>query len=836
MSEGDLLLGELSERKGFELDPFQVDACEVLASGNSVVVAAPTSAGKTVVAEYAVLRALKSEGRLFYTTPIKALSNQKFRQLCEEFGPANVGLMTGDSVVRPQASVVVMTTEVLRNMLYTASSGLNGLTAVVLDEVHYLMDPFRGPVWEEVMIHLDGEVQLVCLSATVSNSSELAGWLSEIHGPTIAVVSSERPVPLEHHVLLRDRRTKKTLSVDVLHKHRPNRRLREMLESRRGYAAPRRVPVVRYLDRHKLLPAIYFLFSRNGCDDAANACRDAGINLTSGREAERIREILVEKAAVLSEEDRKALEWQRWSDLLELGIASHHAGLVPLLKEAVEEAFGEGLIKVVFATETLAMGVNLPARAIVLESLSRFRGDGHVPLTPADYTQLTGRAGRRGIDEYGDALVVWSGYLDFDHLSTLAQAGDYVLESAFRPSYNMVTNLLRRSNRDEAHEVLGRSFAQYRGRKKLSKLNRQLSKAESELEELEAKCTPDVRQAVAKLSEHSASDAILGRTHGVLANLRPGDVVSAPNPGDPPWAVLSATRRASGYRVKLVNSDCDMATVWAADFMEVPYIVGELEMDYPFNPNDPDSQSDFADQLHDLGYTVSNSEAEIQRSAHRLVTITKKVRSLRTRRKAMAEDLVRSFDAIANLLSKRGYLVGDELTNKGNALTRVYHESDLLFCEAMFAGIFDDLTPAELAGLVSCFSYRSRGFPDKQDPYIPSKALRESFRSLEALQRSLNEDEKSRAIDPSNAVDAGFLATAHGWASGGDVRDVLEADELAGGDFVRTVRLVVDLLRHLSSIAPDPLATTARQALGALDRGLVKAVTIVDDEPVVAEA
>ncbi|MFV1991686.1 MAG: DEAD/DEAH box helicase, partial [Acidimicrobiales bacterium] len=578
-------------RKGFALDAFQIEACKIVEAGRSVVVSAPTSAGKTVVAEYAIERALTSGGRTFYTTPIKALSNQKFRDLSAEFGSQRVGLLTGDASIRPDAEIVVMTTEVLRNMLYTSSRALRGLRCVVLDEVHYLMDPYRGPVWEEVMIHLEASVQMVSLSATVSNAAELADWLQEIHGPTSVVVEHRRPVPLNHEMLLKERRSKQTRMIPVLHRGKPNRRLQEMFEARRSLVAPRRVPVVRFLKNKRLLPAIYFLFSRKGCDEAARACLEAGVHLTSSHEAERIREILDQRRRLLSPQDLQALGWDAWSEMAESGIAAHHAGLVPLIKEAVEEAFGEGLIKVVFATETLAMGVNLPARTVVLEQLSRFRGDGHVPLTAADYTQLTGRAGRRGVDDQGEAVVVWSPYLQFDHLAELATTSEYPLESAFRPNYNMVVNLLARSSREEAHEVLGRSFAQFRGRKRLHKARKRLRRAQAQLEEREQACTPEVWKAVEELLlVESKSGAVLGRTHGVLADLRPGDIITGTDAGAPDVAVLSSTRRSSGYRLKVVDASGNLRTLQASDFSVVPHLIGGVAIDYPLDPNDQDSQ------------------------------------------------------------------------------------------------------------------------------------------------------------------------------------------------------------------------------------------------------
>ncbi|MEM9711630.1 MAG: DEAD/DEAH box helicase, partial [Actinomycetota bacterium] len=458
--------------RGIDPDRFQREAFDHIDSGASVLVAAPTSSGKTLVAEYGIERALAAGRRAFYTAPIKALSNQKLVELGELFGRERVGLLTGDNVVRPDAPVVVMTTEVLRNMIYAASPSLDRLGVVVLDEIHYLMDPYRGPVWEEVIVQLDPAVQLLCLSATVSNGDEIAGWLDAVRGRAEVVVESTRPVALRNRLLLGDKATGRLRLADTLDDHRrPSRSTAKMLERadhdqggrRRGsrWFAPRRPEVVEQLDDHGLLPAIYFVFSRNGCDEAARACGQAGLRLTDGSRAGEIARIVERRLAGVDDATRAALDVDRWQRLLERGVAAHHAGLVPAMKEAVEECFAAGLLGVVFATETLAMGVNLPARSVVIESLTKYRGDGHSTLTPGEYTQLTGRAGRRGIDREGDAVVCWNRFLRFDDLARLASSGDFELTSAFRPTYNMVANLVATQDRDGARTVLGRSLAQF---------------------------------------------------------------------------------------------------------------------------------------------------------------------------------------------------------------------------------------------------------------------------------------------------------------------------------------------------------------------------------------
>ncbi|MGH9282297.1 MAG: DEAD/DEAH box helicase, partial [Acidimicrobiales bacterium] len=357
---------------GFQPDPFQVEALDALDAGRSVLVAAPTGSGKTVVAEYAVARALAGGGKAFYTTPLKALSNQKYGDLLRAHGPDRVGLLTGDNAVNGDAPVVVMTTEVLRNMIYAGSPALTGLRYVVLDEVHYLQNPYRGAVWEEVIVHTPPEVDLVCLSATVSNAEEFADWVQTVRGATAAVIEERRPVELEHLYLVGDRGAERIHRLPTFVDGRPNPEAAALdsrtvrphdprVRARRGRLfTPRRADVVELLGDEDMLPAIYFIFSRAACDDAVRQCIDHGLRLTTPEERRRIRAIAEAKVEGLADEDLDVLGYGAWMTGLEAGLAAHHAGLVPPFKEAVEACFAEAVVKVVYATETLALGINMP--------------------------------------------------------------------------------------------------------------------------------------------------------------------------------------------------------------------------------------------------------------------------------------------------------------------------------------------------------------------------------------------------------------------------------------------------------------------------------------------
>ncbi len=399
---------ELIAHYAFPLDRFQLQAMDALDDGQSVLVAAPTGSGKTVVAEYGIEAALRAGRRAFYTAPIKALSNQKFHDLVARYGSERVGLLTGDNAINGDAPIVVMTTEVLRNMIYGRSHALVELDLVVLDEVHFLQDTYRGPVWEEVIIHLPEHVQLVCLSATVSNAKELTDWITTVRGPTTAVLEDKRPVRLENLYMVGDKTSGHVHLLPTLVHDRPNSVALRLTEEgtqqwhggrgrRSGHAkrklyAPGRVEVVERLDDERMLPAIYFIFSRNQCDEAARTCLAAGMRLTTGDQRERIREIVDARLAGIETADLAVLGYGQFLAQLEAGIAAHHAGMVPPFKEVVEACFAEGLVRVVFATETLAVGINMPARTVVIDKLTKFTGDHHAMLTQGEYTQMTGLA------------------------------------------------------------------------------------------------------------------------------------------------------------------------------------------------------------------------------------------------------------------------------------------------------------------------------------------------------------------------------------------------------------------------------------------------------------
>ncbi|MET0728616.1 MAG: DEAD/DEAH box helicase [Acidimicrobiales bacterium] len=873
---------ELLAAYDFPLDPFQRRAIAALDDGRSVLVAAPTGSGKTVVAEYAVAKALLEGGKAFYTAPIKALSNQKYTDLARRHGPERVGLLTGDNSINGSAPVVVMTTEVLRNMIYAGSDALSGLQYVVLDEVHYLQDAYRGPVWEEVMIHLPPDVRLVCLSATVSNAEELAEWISTVRGPTEAIIEERRPVELQNLYCVGDKTNQQMHLLPTLVDGRPNPEAERLDDEalhtgggqsrgrpRRRFFTPRRVEVIERLQEEGMLPAITFIFSRRACDEARDVCLDAGLRLTTPDERIRVRGIVDERTANLADADLHVLGFERFLAGLEAGVAAHHAGMVPPFKEAVEACFTEGLTKAVFATETLALGVNMPARSVVVERLTKFNGETREILTPGEYTQLTGRAGRRGIDDVGYAIVLWSPFVPFEQVAALASSRTYALRSAFRPTYNMAANLVRRYEPQQAHHLLNLSFAQYQADRAVVRLESRIERQRSRRDRLraEAACERgDVEEyrglrAEAQKERRRAREAgspPFDRILAALTRLAPGDVIVVDGTR---LAVLTVAFRKGNPRLQVVDERSKPRTIYADELTGEPRAVGSVELPLPYNPHQRAFQHKVGDalrraQLSDrgTGTGVASEEARDDaflaaeahpvadcpdrdahvRSAVQAERVERELADLKRQVRGHTESLARRFDRVLRLLEAWGYLDGWALTGSGHVLARTYHEADLLVAEAMTSGLLDDLDAPSLAALVSCLTFEHRGRDRPPAPQFPSSTVKERFGELERLSRELSADEEAAGLPVTRAPDAGFVRLAHAWAAGERLSSVLEDQELSGGDFVRNVKQLIDLLRGIGDAAPAAAtAARARQAAEALQRGVVTATSSleVDVEP-----
>jgi ATP-dependent RNA helicase HelY len=878
-------LREFAAGYPFELDDFQSAACAALEDGHGVLVAAPTGAGKTVVGEFAAHLALRRGGKCFYTTPIKALSNQKFHDLVDRHGADAVGLLTGDNAVNGDAPLVVMTTEVLRNMLYAGSNALRGLSHVVMDEVHYLADRFRGAVWEEVILHLPESVTLVSLSATVSNAEEFGEWLQEVRGDTTVVVEEHRPVPLWQSVLV-GRRLHDLFVDDAQEDVNPEltrlasdeaRFARTNLAQRphRGGRRPRsrvdvpsRVEVVETLDRNGMLPAIVFIFSRAGCDGAVLQCLRAGLRLTDPDERARIKAVVQERTAELPRADLSVLGYGEFLDAVERGFAAHHAGMLPIFKEVVEELFSAGLVKAVFATETLALGINMPARSVVLESLVKWNGEAHVDLSPGEYTQLTGRAGRRGIDVEGHGVTLWTPGFDPRHLAGLASTRTYPLRSSFRPSYNMAVNLVGSLGRTAARELLEASFAQFQADRGVVGLNRQVRRNEEALAGYREamRCHlgdfeeyAGLRQALKdRESELARSGAAQRRAAAAssLQQLRAGDVIRVPAgrraglavvldpsgggaPGDPHPVVLTGDRQVKKLSI--------------TDFPSPVAALARVRLPRGFNARSPQARRDLASSLRNLDVdddgrrprtrSAAADDAEIARLraairshpchgcaeredharwAERYQRLRRDTDSLEQRVKSRTNSVARMFDRVCDVLTGLGYVDGDTVTASGRTLARIYSESDLVIAEALREGAWDALTPADLAAVCSALVYESRR-DDEPTPRLPPGAVRAAVDGLLRLHDTLQQTERDAGLSFLREPDLGFAWPAWSWARGAALDGVLGETDMAPGDFVRWTKQLVDLLGQVAEAAPDgsPVRHTARAAVDALRRGVV---------------
>ena len=841
---------ELTARFSFEPDRFQLAAFDALDEGYHVVVSAPTGSGKTAVAEYGIAAALAEGRRAFYTAPLKALSNQKFRDLIADHGVERVGLLTGDNSVRPDAPVVVMTTEVLRNMIYAGSEALDDLALVVLDEVHFLQDAYRGPVWEEVIIHLPPEVQLVCLSATVSNADELAEWMSTVRGLTRTVTEGRRPVELLDHYLVADRTNDRlqlmptfvdgsvnrdALRLDESRQRGPmrNRRGRPTGASGRRLATPDRVETVTHLGQLDMLPCIVFIFSRAQCEAAAQSCLDAGLVLTDPDEAAEIDRILEERIGSLDDADLDALGIENLRAQMMAGFAPHHAGMVPPFKEAVEVCFTRGLIRAVFATETLAVGVNMPARTVVIEKTTKYNGDHHVSLSPAEFTQLTGRAGRRGIDTIGNAVVLWSPWVRYQQVADLASSRTFGLRSVFRPTYNMTANLVRRHSRERARELLMMSFAQFQGDREVVRSQGRLSRRREQLIALEGRAA----SAYGDIDDYRSLNS---RERRDTPSLRPGDVIDIRVQGyRGQVAVVATAHRSDGLRVSAVTPAGRPLTLSAADLSQVTGVVGRIAVPDHQSPNRKDVRREIARRLRraDLPSTRAprrqsgrhpvEDDPELRdrlRAAADADRLRAELRRLEERVNDRRSSLGREFDSVTSVLRELGHIRAEawELTEAGELLASIFHENDLLVTEALRRAIFDGLEPAQLAAIVSCFVYEHRSPDDPPPPSFPDGTVRERWRQVEALSEELAKLEERHERARHRSPDPGFMAAAADWASGMDLSEVLEDDLLTGGDFVRNIRQVIDLTQQIADVATNlETAQVASAAVEACLRGVI---------------
>ncbi|MBU6144143.1 MAG: DEAD/DEAH box helicase [Acidobacteria bacterium] len=776
----------------FPLDDFQEKACRALLAGHGVLVAAPTGAGKTVVGEFAIHLADQSNQKVFYTTPIKALSNQKYQELLARYGKERVGLLTGDTNINSDAQFLVMTTEVLRNMIYASSQSLINLGFVVMDEVHYLADRFRGAVWEEVILHLPKDVKVVSLSATVSNAEEFGAWLDEVRGDTTVIVSETRPVPLNQHVLFGDELiplfddNKKDIrvNVDLVQRHANKMRApgARPIRGRRGYQGIDRnmgrivriskPEVIDILEDADLLPAIFFIFSRAGCEAAVQSVLASGMRLTKPEDKQLIRRIAEEKCGNIPDEDLAALGYFEWLSALERGVAAHHAGLLPAFKEVVEELFLRKLVKVVFATETLALGINMPARTVVLERLDKFNGEGRVQITSGEYTQLTGRAGRRGIDLEGHSVIQWSGNLDPSYVASLASKRTYPLISSFRPTFNMAVNLIDAFGPKRSREVLETSFAQFQADRSVVGLARGIREKQASLRGYEdsMKCHlgsfPDYANIRRTISDLEKEQAQFGRQ-----------------------AKRNDLRQSKGMR---------------AHELRIANLKKELRAHPCHACPDREAHARWSERYFKL---LRETEAVLKQIESRTNQVAK------------------TFDRITELLLELGYLTQTaddmESTDDGKRLAKIYGERDLLVSECLRQQIWHQVDPATLAALAAALVYEPRRDDELLHPKMPKGDFGEAFDKTLGIWDELQEISKQYKLPLTNEPDASMALQMQRWASGARLDSILKATGMLAGDFIRWCKQTIDLLEQLSKLKEPKLSSAAESAIDKIKRGIV---------------
>lgn len=751
----------------FELDDFQKEACEIIDNGESVVVCAPTGAGKTVIAQHAINNALKQGCRIFYTTPLKALSNQKFYDFCEQYGADKVGLLTGDTSINRGAQIVIMTTEVFRNMLYGTNFGavadnLKDVRYVVLDEVHYMNDEQRGTVWEESIIYCPTNIQIIALSATVANCDELTNWINTVHSKTKLVNTDFRPVPLRFFYF--DSSQPYKLLPLLTPDGKLNNKIKpEKPQWARGKDKRKKTyvkQIIQNLADNDMLPAIYFTFSRKKCDEQMEKC--SGLGLNTRKEQEEIKAFIEEFIA-----ENPHLYGNKHIEYLIQGVASHHAGLLPAWKNLVEKLFQKGLIKVVFATETLAAGINMPARSTVISSTSKRTDSGHRMLTANEFLQMSGRAGRRGMDEVGYVTVVGTPFQTPEEVAELVLSDSNPLESKFSPSYSMVLNLLQRFNLEESKELILKSFGYYSSDYRLKPILFQLEQYDKEIEERSFIC-PN------KLSDD-----------------------------------------------KMLEYD-KLKFLYVQNRQTYKKIVKQEKSKHrPLSPEVVEFGKRNKEELHKL-QTFACDTCKLYKKHSKNLEVLKRIDS---KKKKLLKEIEKQKDIYWNkfiahraVLKEYGYIQNDYPTEKGKTTSQIRSENELYLAEIIFSGVLENLTPSQLAGVICALTTEELRI---EIPYIPfSEPVRKTLNQIRNIKRKLEKVQSKYDIEAPLYINPYFSSLIELWVEGAEWETVSEQIEIGEGDIVRAFKRVVDVLRQLTTIdnIPETLVFTAREAIEKIQR------------------
>ncbi len=882
---GELDLGSIFP---FELDDFQKEAIASLNAGRSVVVCAPTGSGKTLVGEYAIYRALSRGKRVFYTTPLKALSNQKLRDFRLKFGTDLVGLLTGDASINRDAPILVMTTEIFRNMLYGTPIGQVGISltdveAVILDECHYMNDRQRGTVWEESIIYCPRTVQLAALSATVANSDELTDWLNKVHGPTDLIYSDFRPVPLEYHFgttkglfpLLNDNKTK-------INPRLAKKKRRGEFEKGRNHKqeAPSIVSILNYLEERDMLPAIYFIFSRRGCDKAVGEVGD--LWLVNPDEAYQLR-VQIDEFMIRNPDAGRGGH----VGPLYRGIAAHHAGILPAWKVLVEELFQQGLIKVVFATETLAAGINMPARTTVISTLSKRTDSGHRLLNASEFLQMAGRAGRRGMDERGHVVTLQTPFEGAKEAAYLGTSKPDPLVSQFTPSYGMVLNLLQTHTLEQAKELIERSFGQYLANlhltphyEHLAELQQQLVDTRAEIAAIDEheisryeklrQCLR-VEQKLLKTLQDQAQEFRQGElvmmlsfaVSGTLLSLK-GKNITVPRPVT---AVLVGKTPGSSQVPYLVclGKDNRWYVATTADVVDLhaelpridisPNLLPPAEM--PLKPGQsrrgneetaaiakaiPDSEDfiwvapevteqlnrviDLQKELESHPLHQSGNAASVFKRKARLVELEEEIQDFQQQLNEQSHRYWEEFLNLIAILQQFGGL--DELvpTQLGQIAAAIRGENELWLGLALASGELNDLDPHHLAAAIAALVIETPR-PDSRVSFDLSDEVGDALAKLKATRRKIFQCQRRYNVTLPIWLEFELIALVEQWALGMEWVALCDQTTLDEGDVVRILRRTLDLLSQIPHIPylPQSLRMNANRTMQLIDRFPVNEVT-----------
>ena len=753
----------------FELDDFQKEACDYISNGKSVVVCAPTGAGKTVIAQHAIHCALRDGKRVFYTTPLKALSNQKFSDFSEQYGADKVGLLTGDTSFNRDAQIVVMTTEVFRNMLYGTNFGsvkdnMKEVRYVILDEVHYMNDEQRGTVWEESIIYCPTNVQIIALSATVANADKLTDWINTVHSKTELVNTDFRPVPLRFYYF--DSSQPHTILPLLTPSGALNNKIRpEKKQFSRGKPVSKRntvKDVVRVLHEKDMLPAIYFTFSRKKCDEQMEKC--AELCLVTPQEQEQIRQIVDDYIA-----ENPYLYKNKHIEYLLLGVASHHAGLLPGWKVLVEKLFQKGLIKVVFATETLAAGINMPARSTVISSISKRTDTGHRTLTPSEFLQMSGRAGRRGMDKIGYVTIVGTAFQTPEEVAELVLSDANPLESKFSPSYSMVLNLLQRFTLDEAKELVLKSFGYFSSNTRVEPLLKQKAENQKMIDECNS------FRCYCKRSNQDLLD--YNKIREIYVQNR---------------RTFKTIQKQEKKKNRPLSED-------AQEFGRQNKIM--------------------LDKMHGYECDTCKLFKKHMKSIEVLNRYEAKQRHLEKEIEKQKDIFWNRFLSHRAVLEEYGYLKDDYPNEQGVIISQLRSENELFLALVIFSGVLEGLTPAELASVICAITTEDmRADLFSQLPFSPN--VRKRLNKIKDIKRALDKKQKAHDVEDPMYINGFYSPLIEMWVNGAEWDSIIDEVEMGEGDIVRTFKRVIDVLRQFCTISgvPDDLAFTAREAIDQINR------------------